>query len=101
MKEDYYKWRERPQREITVDLTSGGDEGFHAAIREALGFPMYYGRNWDAYWDLIQVFCDDCPEGKTIVFRGIETLDAWNAERLYTVSGWAEEIFPNVHFIFQ
>ena len=101
MKEDILKWTYIPQREITVDLTAGGDEGFHAAIREALGFPLYYGKNWDAYWDLMWEFSVGYPEGKTIIFRGIETLDDWNAERLQTVSGWVEEEYPHIRIIFQ
>ena len=25
----------------------------HLIIREALGFPDYYGCNWDAFWDCL------------------------------------------------
>ena len=101
MTDDFYKWTYIPQREITVDLTSGGDEGFHGAIRKALGFPLYYGRNWSAYWDLMWEFSVGYPEGKTIIFRGIETLDDWNAKLLISTSLEAEEKFPNIHFVFQ
>lgn len=29
---------------------------FHQRIKESLDFPDYYGRNWDAFWDVIRGF---------------------------------------------
>lgn len=101
MTDDFYKWIYIPQREIIVDLTSGGGEGFHAAIREALGFPQYYGKNWDAYWDLMQNFAYGYPEGKTIIFHGLETLDERNAKLLVATSTEVQEKHPYINFIFQ
>lgn len=31
----------------------------HYIIREALGFPYYYGFNWDAFWDCLTEMCGD------------------------------------------
>jgi len=33
------------------------DETLHEHLSKALGFPGYYGMNWDAFWDCI--LCDD------------------------------------------
>lgn len=30
----------------------------HERIREAFNFPEWYGRNWDAFWDLLWSECD-------------------------------------------
>jgi ribonuclease inhibitor len=38
-----------------VDLTlAKSSEQLHELLEEAFGFPSYYGRNWDAFWDCIQ-----------------------------------------------
>ena len=39
---------------IELDLTKVTcAEELHAALAQALGFPSYYGCNWDAFWDAI------------------------------------------------
>ena len=30
----------------------------HDKIRETFGFPDWYGKNWDAFWDLLHTECD-------------------------------------------
>ncbi len=42
----------------------------HRRIKEAFGFPDYYGENWPAFYDLM---CTDCTAEK-IVIRGISTV---------------------------
>ncbi|MBG6288402.1 barstar family protein [Pseudomonas nitroreducens] len=43
----------RPQI-ITIDLGGvRGIEELHKCLAQALGFPDWYGRNWDAFWDAI------------------------------------------------
>ncbi len=39
---------------ITIDLQDvrSGEE-LHALLAARLGFPTFYGRNWDAFWDAI------------------------------------------------
>lgn len=42
-----------------LDLTGCKYLGeLHQRIKEALDFPDYYGENWDAFWDCINVDCD-------------------------------------------
>jgi RNAse (barnase) inhibitor barstar len=33
-------------------------EELHAALAQALAFPSFYGRNWDAFWDAITGLVD-------------------------------------------
>lgn len=39
---------------VVVDLREVRTEaGIHAALARSLGFPAWYGSNWDALWDAI------------------------------------------------
>ena len=38
--------------ELKLAAVETGDE-LHAMLAERLGFPGYYGRNWDAFWDCV------------------------------------------------
>ncbi|MDX2310566.1 MULTISPECIES: barstar family protein [Pseudomonas] len=41
-------------RAATVDLNGiAFTAELHAALSEALGFPYWYGCNWDAFWDAV------------------------------------------------
>lgn len=44
---------------IRLDLTGckHSDE-IHERIRKAFDFPEWYGKNWDAFWDLLRTECD-------------------------------------------
>lgn len=56
---------------VTVDLSHCRyiDE-LHERIRVAFDFPDWYGKNWDACWDLLSE-----PRDDTVVYvRGIQTL---------------------------
>lgn len=56
---------------IILDLTncmSGYD--FHERIRIAFDWPEWYGKNWDAFIDLLR---SDCPAEKIIVI-GLNTI---------------------------
>ncbi len=56
---------------IVLDLTGcryGGE--VHERIKEAFGFPDYYGKNWDAMWDCIDFLFDQ----QEIVIRGFQTM---------------------------
>ena len=44
---------------VKLDLT--GCESLleiHERIRKAFDFPDWYGKNWDAFWDLLSFECD-------------------------------------------
>ena len=59
---------------IVLDLTGcryGGE--VHERIKEAFGFPDYYGKNWDAMWDcLTDLFW--VTDDRHIVVRGLDAL---------------------------
>ena len=42
----------------------------HERIRIAFGFPAWYGKNWDAFWDLLWSECD----ADKVVITGEHTL---------------------------
>ncbi len=42
------------------------EDAFHAAFSEILGFPRFYGRNWDAWIDCMS-YIDDPEAGMTKV----------------------------------
>ncbi|MFN3438753.1 MAG: barstar family protein [Acidovorax sp.] len=40
--------------EVRIDLrTVSNSHELHQLLMTALGFPTWYGRNWDAFWDAI------------------------------------------------
>ena len=44
---------------IELDLTGcRGLSEIHERIRIAFGFPEWYGKNWNAFWDLLWSECD-------------------------------------------
>ena len=50
-------------------------DSIHETIRKAFGFPAYYGKNWDAFWDCIQDFFFD-PKPREIQIIGFYSLPA-------------------------
>ena len=44
---------------VTIDLSEiNSPRQLHAALATALGFPSFYGMNWDAFWDAITGLVD-------------------------------------------
>ncbi|TNC72653.1 ribonuclease inhibitor [Janthinobacterium lividum] len=44
---------------VTIDLSEiNSPRQLHAALAAALGFPSFYGMNWDAFWDAITGLVD-------------------------------------------
>lgn len=44
---------------VTIDLSDiNTARQLHAALASALGFPSFYGMNWDAFWDAITGLVD-------------------------------------------
>ncbi len=47
---------------VEIDLGAARDAAaLHAAFREALGFPEWYGANWDAWIDCVRSMADPAP----------------------------------------
>lgn len=56
---------------IILDLTGCKSLwDIHERIRIAFGFPDWYGKNWDAFWDLLWSECD----AEKVIIRGEKTL---------------------------
>ena len=56
---------------VTVDFTGCRYyDDFHERIRKAFDFPEYYGKNWNAFWDLMWSECD----ADKIIILGEDTL---------------------------
>lgn len=69
---------EKRQDLVVLDLSSvETSEGLQVLLRDALGFPGWYGRNWSAFWDAITALVE-MPQRLQLV--------SWNAfaERLPT-----------------
>lgn len=44
---------------VVIDVGEAGDAAdLHLRLMTALGFPEWYGRNWDAFWDSITSLID-------------------------------------------
>ena len=64
---------------IELDLTGCKRlRDLHERIRVAFDFPDWYGRNWDAFWDLLWSECD----AEEVVIRGEHTLPPEFAKHL-------------------
>ena len=56
---------------IELDLTGSNTlEALHEKIRIAFGFPEWYGKNWNAFHDLLRTECD----ADKVIIRGENTL---------------------------
>ena len=54
----------------------------HEKIRIAFDFPEWYGKNWDAFHDLIRTECD----ADKVVVKGINTISSKFAEDINLLS---------------
>lgn len=60
---------------VTVDLTGvGGWEDFWGRIQTAFGFSDGFGKNWDAFWDVLS---KECPASKVTVVGANRLPAAW------------------------
>ena len=56
---------------ISIDVSEvKSREALHFLLREAFGFPKYYGMNWDAFDECIR----DFSPGQPVVVSGLSTL---------------------------
>lgn len=65
------------QEYITVDLTGCKYVGeFWCRIRDSFGFGEPFGKNWDAFWDVISI---ECPVHKVTVIGANSLPKNWQA----------------------
>ena len=59
---------------LLVDMSSAETpEELHTILAESLGFPDYYGKNWDAFWDIVRD-----PEGHLVDLPEKVYFTGWN-----------------------
>ena len=58
-------------------------DGFHDAVQKGLGFPEYYGRNWDALWDCLDGMFNGEPEW-TVELHGTESLRSRDMQYMFS-----------------
>lgn len=59
---------------VTINVGQVRDkESLHTILKETLGFPDFYGKNWDAFWDAITGLV---VLPKIIIFERWEVLEA-------------------------
>lgn len=68
---------------IVLDLTGCKTLGeLHEKIRVQFDFPEWYGKNWDAFHDLLRTECD----ADKVVVKGINTISSKFAEDINLLS---------------
>ncbi|MBQ4130867.1 MAG: barstar family protein [Clostridia bacterium] len=73
----------KPMKIIELDLTGCKTLGeLHERIRVAFDFPEWYGKNWDAFHDLLRTECD----ADKVVVKGINTISSKFAEDINLLS---------------
>lgn len=65
------------QEHITVDLTDCKYvREFWCRIRDSFGFGEPFGKNWDAFWDVISI---ECPAHKVTIIGANTLPESWRA----------------------
>jgi RNAse (barnase) inhibitor barstar len=65
------------QEHITVDLTDCKYvREFWCRIRDSFGFGEPFGKNWDAFWDVISI---ECPAHKVTIIGANTLPESWQA----------------------
>ena len=81
---------------IELDLTGCKNlDEIHERIRVAFDFPDWYGKNWDAFWDLLWSECD----ASKVIIKGENSLPKEFSESISTIHKILEEkiIFNKTH----
>ncbi len=78
---------------VVIDLRLCDEfHGIHDILKEQLGLPEYYGRNWDALWDCLDGRFDGMEE-LTVEIHGYNALTEDEQKALKPMF----EIFDGVH----
>ena len=71
---------------IILDLTGCKSLwDIHERIRKAFDFPEWYGKNWDAFWDLLRTECDANTVILKVIIKGEYTIPVEYKEHLHTM----------------
>lgn len=60
------------EKNFKYDCKNADD--IHERIKTNLGFPAYYGENWDALWDCLRDSANSQKTKREITVRGFNTL---------------------------
>ncbi len=67
-------WNFSTENPIRIDISGCKyPDQLHEILRDCFGFPKYYGKNWDAFWDCISemFFVNDTREVQIIGFHSL------------------------------
>lgn len=96
----YDPWYDDRKNEVSVDLSGCRYyDDFHRALKEAFLFPDHYGRNWDAFWDLLTEFCishDQDIEIRISGFRKMPQELRNYAQKIFEILDEAHELYPHI-----
>ena len=68
----------KPHSIVNVDLIQD-EQSFHDVFARALGFPAFYGRNWDAWIDSVSDWTRSASEDSQIAPIGISGTESFSA----------------------
>lgn len=98
--EDWYAFKNIPDNPIRLDFTGCKSYWqFHVILKEAFGFPEYYGKNFDALWDCLDGLF---REERTVEIYGLHSLPAAFEEDIRILLKVFEDVHeesPNVTFV--
>ncbi len=80
------KYKKCEPKVVTINMKGiKTPKEFQSAIKQMLGMPDFYGRNWDAYWDAITgliTLPDELILDGWHIYKGIQKEDAEKFERI-------------------
>ena len=96
------KWRIVTGNPIVLDFSGCKYPAeIHEKIKDAFGFPNYYGANWDALWDCLEDFALSENDRRLIQVKGISGLPKdlrMYTNKAYEIMRELEEKYPIMHF---
>ena len=91
--DDYNAFKPLQENPVILDFSGCKTLGeVHQVLKTGLGFPGYYGENWDALWDCLDGLSDE-RESVLVEIHGYRTMP----EELQDYCQTMLEIFDDVH----